>query len=139
MSIQWIGIVTAITTFVGVWVGHVSVRKIEYISSNLWFPSLMAILSGLILEFFSFRCKHDTLSAFLGILGVILLWDGIEFRRQQRRVWKGHAPANPSNPRHLRILANSPFATPFDLLDREPTGHPVNREEAIDLVKRAKA
>ena len=64
-----------------------------------------------------------------------VLWDGIEFWRQQRRVWKGHAPANPSNPRHLRILSESSLATTFDLLDRDPVGYPVNQEDAIDLVK----
>ena len=135
MSIQWIGIITAITTFTGVWIGHVAVRKIEYVTSNLWLPSLVAILAGLILEFLSLISKHHMLSASLGIFAVTLLWDGIEFWRQQRRVWKGHAPANPSNPRHLRILSESSLATTFDLLDRDPVGYPVNQEDAIDLVK----
>ena len=47
-----------------------------------------------------------------GILGVTLLWDSFEFWRQQKRVIKGHAPANPDNPRHARILAENPSLPP---------------------------
>jgi len=57
-----------------------------------------------------------------GILGVTLLWDALEFYRQQRRIQRGHAPANPNNPRHARILAEFTSATTIDWLDRDPRG-----------------
>jgi hypothetical protein len=65
---------------------------------------------------------------------VTLLWDSFEFWRQQNRIIKGHAPANPDNPRHIRILEESQAATTLDLLNRNPIGCPVNPEEAIRLV-----
>lgn len=58
----------------------------------------------------------------VGILGVTLLWDALEFYRQQRRIQRGHAPANPNNPRHAKILAEFPSATTIDWLDRDPRG-----------------
>jgi len=36
---------------------------------------------------------------------MIFLWDAFEFYRQHYRIQSGHAPANPDNPRHARILA----------------------------------
>jgi hypothetical protein len=74
------------------------------------------------------------LSAACGILGTTLLWDALELRRQERRVRKGHAPANPRNPRHARILAESPAATTLNLLKREPLGRPVPPAQASELV-----
>ena len=62
------------------------------------------------------------------------LWDAYEFFRQQKRIMKGHAPANRSNPRHARILEEYPPATPIDLLGRDPTGCEVSKEDAINLV-----
>ena len=55
------------------------------------------------------------------ILGITLLWDALEFTRQQKRVKKGHAPANPHNPRHAKILAEHPTATTLDLLKHLPS------------------
>jgi len=46
---------------------------------------------------------------------------------------KGHAPANPSNPRHARILEEHPLATAVDLLKRDPIGREVSIEEATKL------
>ena len=30
MILNWIGVVAALATFFGVWIGHVTVRKVEY-------------------------------------------------------------------------------------------------------------
>lgn len=133
MNNHWIGLVTAVTTFVGIWFGHVAVRKIEYIAPNIWFPSLVAALAGLLMEGFSLASSDLNLSAALGILGVTLLWDSFEFWRQEKRVKVGHAPANPDNPRHALILVESTSATTLDLLDRDPVGYPLNPDEAIRL------
>ena len=134
MELHWIGLVAAAATFFGVWFGHVAVRKIEFTTEKLWKPILVAIFLGLGLEVCSLLTDHLLLAAATGILGVTLLWDSFEFYRQQKRIVKGHAPANPSNPRHARILAESPTATTLDLLARDPVGRPVDSEEAIQLI-----
>jgi hypothetical protein len=48
-------------------------------------------------------------------------------------VAKGHAPANPANPRHARLLAAG-GATTVDWLARHPVGRAVGREEALALL-----
>lgn len=129
MTLHWIGLVAAIATFTGVWLGHVTVRKVEYISSTVWLPSLVALLLGLSLEYVALLSADDTLSAALGIFGITLMWDALEFWRQHRRVEKGHAPANPDNPRHARLLAESGSATTVDWLKREPAGSQLSADE----------
>jgi len=128
------GIVAALAIFLGIWLGHVGVRKIEFISPTIWLPATLAALSGLMMLAASLFTAQPALSAACGILGITLLWDGFEFIRQQRRICKGHAPANPHNPRHARILAQHPAATPLDLPKRDPVGRPVGPEEAIQLI-----
>jgi hypothetical protein len=59
------------------------------------------------------------ISGACGILGMTALFDALEFRRQFKRVKKGHAPANPDNPRHMPLLAEGQ-ATTIDPLKREP-------------------
>ncbi len=125
MSLQLIGLVSALSVFFAIWVGHVSVRKIESISHTIWLPTAIALVLGLALEFWSLTAGSLYVSAATGIIGITLLWDALEFIRQERRVKKGHAPANPANPRHVRILADHPTATTLDLLDRDPIGRPV--------------
>jgi len=134
-----LGIVTAISTFLGIWWGHVSVREIERRTVHLWKPILGALALGLALEAISLTTSSRPLSAATGILGVTVLWDALEFIRQEKRVRHGHAPANSDNPRHARILAQHPSATSIDLLARDPVGHPVGPEEAVALVKEQSA
>lgn len=124
---NFIGAVAALATFFSVWFGHVAVRKIEFISPTIWIPTMIFAALGIITEYFSLSTVNRPLSTALGILGITLLFDALEFTRQQRRIRKGHAPANPNNPRHALILADSTFhATTLDLLKREPTGKPPN-------------
>jgi len=120
-----LGLVAAVTAFLSIWGGHVAVRKVEFISPTIWFPTVIFGALGLITECFSVITVHRPLSTVLGILGITLLFDAFELTRQQRRIQKGHAPANPGNPRHAAILADPGFhATTHDLLKREPTGKP---------------
>jgi len=130
-----LGIVTAISTFLGIWWGHVGVRAIERRTVRLWKPILAAVTLGLALEAISLTTVHRPLSAATGILGVTVLWDALEFVRQEKRVKQGHAPANPDNPRHARILTKYPSATTLDLLNRDPIGRPVTPKEAVALVQ----
>ena len=117
-----LGLTAAVTAFVSIWLGHVAVRKIEFASPTIGIPATVFILLGLFTEYWSLTTANRPLSTILGIVGVTLLWDAFEFIRQQKRIIKGHAPANPNNPRHAAILADPNFhATIEDLLNREPT------------------
>jgi hypothetical protein len=131
-----LGLVAAAATFFGIWFGHVAVRKVEFVAPSLWLPTLVAASAGAGLLACSLLTSSLLLSTALGILGITLLWDALEFTRQQRRVRKGHAPANPRNPRHARILAEYAAATTLDLLKRDPVGRPVGPDEAVKLVDR---
>lgn len=129
MDLNYLGLVAALATFLGIWWGHVGVRKIESISIRLWPPMLIAIFLGIVLEIIAVRTESIKLSAACGIVGVTLLWDAFEFYRQQKRVKNGHTPANPSNPRHARILTDYPDATTAELLNRNPRGQAYSAEE----------
>ena len=134
MELNPIGLVAAVSTFLGVWFGHVAVRKIEFISPTIWLPTLGFSVLGVALELLSLSTLHLPLSTASGILGFTFLWDAIEFTRQQKRIKKGHAPANPNNPRHARLMQEYEAATTVDLLKRNPVGKPVSHAEAIQLL-----
>ena len=134
MEINFIGLTAALAAFLGIWLGHVSVRIIERNIKALWPPILIVIALGLSLEIWSLLTDHWLLNTALGILGITILWDALEFIRQEKRVKKGHAPANPFNPRHAQILIDYPSATPLDLLKRNPIGRQVDPDEAIQLL-----
>ncbi len=134
MHLNLTGLVAGLAAFLGIWFGHVAVREIERRSASIRLPAAAFLLAGLLLEGGAVLTPQPPLSAALGILGITAAWDALEFFRQQRRVRRGHAPANPSNPRHARILAEYPAATTLDLLDRQPLGRPVTPQEALALV-----
>ena len=138
MELNFIGLSAALATFFGVWWGHVSVRKIEREVVKLWIPALIALVLGLGLWFASTLTSSLPLSAAGGILGVTLLWDALELYRQQNRIKHGHAPANPNNPRHAKILAEYSEATSVDLLARNPIGRPYTAQEIAAMKKGAK-
>lgn len=129
MEINLIGLASAAATFFAVWLGHVSVRKIEREVERLWIPALLALSVGIGLELASLISSSLVLSTVFGIVGVTLLWDALELYRQQKRIEQGHAPANPQNPRHANILARHPKATTLDWLDRDPRGVPFSADE----------
>ncbi len=114
-----IGLVAALSAFVGIWFGHVAVRKVEFVSRRLWLPAFIFFLLGWLSEWASTRVPLLP-SLALGILGITLLWDSLELFRQQARVRRGHAPANAYNPRHAAFLAQpASRATTINLLGRE--------------------
>lgn len=116
MTLNGAGIAAAACAFLGIWLGHRAVRRVEFTSTDLKLPMLLFASAGLGMEMLSLQTAGRPLSAGLGILGITLLWDTLELWRQQKRVQKGHAAANPDNPRHARILANYPAATTADPL-----------------------
>ena len=120
MTINLLGLIAAVTAFFSIWFGHVAVRKIESISRTIWLPSTIFAILGLCCEWLSLKAPSLEVTTVFGILGMTLLFDGFELNRQQRRVIKGHAPANPDNPRHAKILKEYASATTLDLLKRKP-------------------
>ena len=139
MQINLIGPAAALATFLGVWLGHVSVRKIERETVHLWKPTVIAILLSAGFGTASFLTSSLPLSAICGILSVTLFWDALEIAvRQPKRIKHGHAPANPKNPRHARILAEYPEATTIDWLDRDPRGTPYSAAELASIKESAK-
>ncbi|OGO62248.1 MAG: hypothetical protein A2030_11630 [Chloroflexi bacterium RBG_19FT_COMBO_50_10] len=135
MEINPLGLISAVTAFLSIWIGHVSVRKIEAITVNLWKPMVIAIALGLTLEYAAISISNRPLSTVCGILGITLLWDALEIKWQTHRIRKGRAPANPNNPRHAAMLVEpNTRATTLNLLDRDPMGRAVDMNEAIKLV-----
>jgi hypothetical protein len=134
MELNTIGFVAAVSTFLGVWFGHVAVRKIEYISPTIWLPTVIFTFLGIASEWFSLSTSNLFLSTASGILGFTFLWDALELTRQQNRIKKGHAPANPNNPRHARLMHEYTSVTTLDLLKRDPIGKQVSHHEAVKLI-----
>jgi hypothetical protein len=128
-----LGVSAALATFLGVWIGHVTVRKVEYRAPDLRVPMIAAVIIGLLLEVAALDSDSLYLSGVCGIIGLTALFDAVEFRRQFKRVKKGHAPANPNNPRHAPLLING-RATTIDWLKREPVGHATDRQDALTLL-----
>ncbi len=116
-----LGLTAALCAFAGIWFGHVAVRKIEFNSPTTWLPTLLFVIGGLFMEWLSVSIFNPQISIIPGILGVTLLFDAVEISRQQRRVCRGHAPANLHNPRHVKILAEHPAATTMDPLNPSST------------------
>jgi hypothetical protein len=129
MPFNFTGLIAALSTFAGVWFGHVAVRWIEFRVGNIHIPAAVFFTAGLALEVVSMHLPDPPASAGFGILGVTCLWDALEFFRQERRIKLGHAPANARNPRHARILNQYPSATRIDWLDRQPVGGTLTAEE----------
>ncbi len=122
--LQLAGFWMALATFLGIWWGHVGVRLLERRLARVE-PAAFALSGAVVgLNIYSLFAPSLTVAGVCSIIGITLLWDAYELFRQQRRVMHGHAPANPSNPRHAAYLAAGGGATTEDLLDREPTGRP---------------
>jgi hypothetical protein len=115
-----IGLTAAAAAFVGIWFGHVAVRKIEANAPIIWLPAILLACAGGALEYWAAAIDNPALAVAAGIIGITLLWDALELFRQEGRVRRGHAPANPTNPRHKRLLkAFATRATQCDPLKRE--------------------
>jgi hypothetical protein len=126
---NWIGVVAALATFFSVWLGHVSVRAIEYRAASLTRPTVIYLSLSAAAYLGSVLSSSVVLSAALGIAGTTLWFDALELRRQYKRVVKGHALANPQNPRHTPHLTSGQ-ATTTNWLNRAPSGRPVDGKAA---------
>lgn len=89
MSLQWAGMVLAITTFATIGFGHVLVRGLHARYGTR--PAIPLFLAGGGVLFSSMIVAGDLLSAVLGITAITLLWDGIEMYRQEKRMQREKA------------------------------------------------
>ncbi|MCE1255136.1 MAG: DUF4491 family protein [Anaerolineae bacterium] len=96
MNLQFSGLILAGLTFFTIGIGHVLVRKLNYDYGTR--PAPVILVLGALFIGGSLFSQDNLLSAALGILGLTTLWDGYEFYRQEERIRKGHAPANPNRP-----------------------------------------
>ncbi len=124
--LQLAGFWMAVATFLGIWWGHVGVRRLERSVTRVEPAAFALAAAGLGLNIYSLFAPSLTVAGVCSIIGITLLWDAYELFRQQKRVLKGHAPANPANPRHAAYLAAGGLVTTEDLLDRKPTGRPAH-------------
>jgi Domain of unknown function (DUF4491) len=136
MTINSLGLIAALTAFFSIWFGHVAVRKIESISRTIWIPSTIFAILGLSCEWLSVKAPSLQIATVFGILGITLFFDSFELTRQQRRIIRGHAPANPDNPRHAKILREYPSATRLDLLKRDPTSFLIPVSDSSEIRKK---
>ncbi len=131
MTVNFLGPLAALTAFLSIWLGHVAVRKVEFTSPTIWIPATFFAALGIACEWLSLATPQLQLTVVFGILGITLLFDAFELARQQKRITRGHAPANPNNPRHVRLMRAYPSVTTLDLLKRDPIGRAVSEPEAI--------
>jgi hypothetical protein len=122
--VQLAGFWMALATFLSIWWGHVGVRWLEAHSTRIGPPTVGLLLGGVALNVASLFAPNITVAGVCSIVGITLMWDALEMVRQERRIRKRHAPANPNNPRHAALLAQG-LATTDDMLKREPQGRPV--------------
>lgn len=88
------GTLIAAVAILGIGLGHIWVRMLEYhAGKRIWPVSLMI---GLSLVGASLMVSSDFFSALLAIPGAIFIYAVKEFFEQERRVLKGHAPKNPN-------------------------------------------
>ena len=96
MSLQWAGPTLAVLTLATIAFGHVMVRKVNYLYGTKPAPYVLGL--GLVFLLISLCVASDLTSSALGILGMTTLWDSFELMRQEERIRRGHAPANPNRP-----------------------------------------
>ena len=72
-SINATGFAAALATFLGVWLGHVMVRKVEAQVSRIGPAMAVCVLLGLACEAGALLSRGNALSGALGILGITWL------------------------------------------------------------------
>jgi hypothetical protein len=96
MNLQWAGLVLAIVSFSTIGIGHVAVRWLNFHFGTK--PAATLIFLGLVSLVTSLVASCNLVSAVFGIIGITTLWDSYELFRQEERIRRGHAPANPHRP-----------------------------------------
>lgn len=93
MTIQWSGLLIAVSTFLAIGMFHPIVIKAEYyFGVRCWWWFLVA---GLLFLAASLCVESIISSAILGVVGCSCLWSILEIFQQRERVRKGWFPRNP--------------------------------------------
>jgi hypothetical protein len=100
MILQWSGPLLAALTLGTIGVGHVAVRRANYAYGTKPVPYVLIL--GLAFLLCSLFVASDLVSGALGVLGMTTVWDAVELIRQEGRIRRGHAPANPNRPVELK-------------------------------------
>jgi hypothetical protein len=87
MSIQWAGLLFAVTTFTAIAIGHVLVRRLHPKLGTR--PGIPLVMLGVGVMVISALVKSNHTSGVLGIIAITTIWDGIEFYRQEKRDQRG--------------------------------------------------
>ncbi len=93
---DYVGPILAIIVFITIGFGHIIVRSLNFHFGTK--PGIPLLIIGCGIMIWSVFIMSDLLSAIMGIIGITILWDGIEIYRQEKRIIKGHAPENPNRP-----------------------------------------
>jgi hypothetical protein len=96
VTLQWAELMLAVLTVGTIGLGHVAVRKLNYRYGTK--PAPFFFVLGLAFLGMSLLVAANLASAALGIVGITILWDAVEFIRQEERIRRGHALANPDRP-----------------------------------------
>ncbi len=93
MDINYIGVITAVATFLIIGLFHPIVIKAEYYwGVKCWWAFLVC---GIICLAVSLFIEAMLPSVLLGVVGISFLWSILEIFEQRERVRKGWFPRNP--------------------------------------------
>lgn len=90
---NFIGLITAVATFLIIGIFHPIVIKGEYyFGVRIWW---LFLLLGLVFIALSLFVESSVLSTIIGVIGCSCLWSILELFEQRERVRKGWFPRNP--------------------------------------------
>ncbi len=116
--INWVGPLLGVICLLGVWSGHILVRKLDFHLAKVRPVAVFMGLLGCCTILSTLWISNTILAGILGVAGMILFFDAIELFLQEKRVRIGHAAANPANPRHQKILQSSNDSVIYNPLDQ---------------------
>lgn len=93
MSVNFLGVIIAVTTFLVIGIFHPIVIKAEYyFGVKCWWVFALVGVMCLALSLF---VSNTVLSSLIGVIGCSSFWSILEIFEQRERVRKGWFPKNP--------------------------------------------
>ena len=93
---NYVGPILMLVVFITIGIGHISVRYLNYHYGTK--PGIPLLALGFGLLAYTLYIPSDLWSSVVGIIGMTVVWDGVEIFKQEKRIIKGHAPENPKRP-----------------------------------------
>lgn len=94
MTLHYIGLISAVATFLVIGAFHPIVIKAEYyIGTKCWWVFLLVGVSFLCASLF---ISQAIISTIFGVIGCSCLWSILELFEQEKRVERGWFPKNPN-------------------------------------------